>query len=191
VNIRRVFCGFVVIVLTSFWSPGAQAQNVAVRWSVMDAGSGAPSGGNRKIVSVAGQPFVGVARFPTGIVISGFLADTVFRFTPVSTVGVPDAGVPMTTTLLQNYPNPFNPTTTIGFRIAGAGMQKVSLVLYDILGREVRSLVNDQRLPGNYNVVVDAANLSSGVYFYRLHIRTGQPSGGHDFVDTKKLLVLR
>jgi hypothetical protein len=191
VHTLKAFSGFVVIVLASVWGPDALAQNVAVRWSVMDAGAGVLSSGNTRMVSVAGQPLVGVARFPTGIVISGFLADSLFRHNPVSGVEGQDAGVPLTPTLLQNYPNPFNPTTTIGFRIAGAGMQKVSLVLYDILGREVRSLVNDQRLPGTYNVVVDAADLSSGVYFYRLQIRSGEPAGGHDYVDTKKLLILR
>jgi hypothetical protein len=188
---QRAFSGFVVIALASIWGPGLHAQNTAVRWSAIDAGAGVVSGGNTRMVGVTGQSLLGIARYPAGIVISGFLADTVFRFTQVSTVGVPDAGVPMTTTLLQNYPNPFNPTTTIGFRIAGAGMQWVSLVLYDILGRKVRTLINDQRVPGNYNVVVDGANLSSGVYFYRLHIRSGEPAGGNDFVDTKKLLIVR
>jgi hypothetical protein len=68
--------------------------------------------------------------------------------------------------LHQNYPNPFNPTTQIGFRIADYGL--VSLKVYDVLGREVATLVNEVKELGQYEVQFDANNLSSGVYFYRL-----------------------
>jgi photosystem II stability/assembly factor-like uncharacterized protein len=68
--------------------------------------------------------------------------------------------------LEQNYPNPFNPTTHFEFRIADFGF--VCLKIYDILGKEVATLVNEEKTVGNYEVEFDAANLSSGVYFYRL-----------------------
>ncbi len=85
--------------------------------------------------------------------------------------------------LEQNYPNPFNPSTEIGYGVQGAGDGVVTLRIYDILGREVATLVNEVKLPGTYSVRFDASGLASGVYFYRM-------TAGH-FADTKKLIVLR
>ena len=83
--------------------------------------------------------------------------------------------------LEQNYPNPFNPTTTIEFSIESAGM--VTLKAYDILGREVATLVNEMKGVGNFSVEFNASNLPSGIYVYRI------TSG--NFVDTKKLILLK
>ncbi|HVO75548.1 MAG TPA: T9SS type A sorting domain-containing protein [Ignavibacteriaceae bacterium] len=83
--------------------------------------------------------------------------------------------------LQQNYPNPFNPTTNFGFRIANFGF--VSLKLFDIVGREVATLVNEEKSPGYYKVEFDGSRLASGVYFCRLQ------AGG--FTDTKKIILLR
>jgi len=86
----------------------------------------------------------------------------------------------------QNFPNPFNPSTTIKYSIAknvNRELEVVSLVVYDILGKEVATLVNKEQKAGNYEVMFNASNLSSGVYFYRLQ------SGS--FVETKKLMLLR
>ena len=68
--------------------------------------------------------------------------------------------------LYQNYPNPFNPSTTINYQISTAGI--VSLKVYDILGREVAVLVNEEKPAGSYKVEFNAGNLSSGIYFYKL-----------------------
>jgi gluconolactonase len=70
--------------------------------------------------------------------------------------------------LYQNYPNPFNPGTKIGFRVLGLGPGWVRLGVYDLLGREVAVLVNDERMPGTYSATWDASGRSSGLYFYRL-----------------------
>ncbi len=70
--------------------------------------------------------------------------------------------------LAQNYPNPFNPTTTINFSLDKAGL--VSLKVYNILGTEVASLVNEFKAAGNYNVPFNASNLTSGVYLYKLQV---------------------
>lgn len=83
--------------------------------------------------------------------------------------------------LLQNYPNPFNPTTTIKFSILHS--QFATLKVYDILGREIKTLINKPMQSGEYEVEFDGSNLSSGVYFYRL--TTGQ------FVQTRKMLLLK
>jgi len=83
--------------------------------------------------------------------------------------------------LSQNYPNPFNPSTKISYSIAAAGI--VSLKIYDILGREVSTLVNEEKPVGRYEVNFNASQLASGVYFYQ--IKAG------DFVQTKKLMLLK
>ncbi|NUN71393.1 MAG: T9SS type A sorting domain-containing protein, partial [Bacteroidetes bacterium] len=67
----------------------------------------------------------------------------------------------------QNYPNPFNPTTTIGFTLEGSGM--TTLIIYDVLGKQVRTIVNEQLESGVYHLrTFDASDLSSGVYVARL-----------------------
>ena len=83
--------------------------------------------------------------------------------------------------LFQNYPNPFNPSTTINFAIPTTGL--VTLKIYDVVGKEVATLVNEVRNAGNHSIKYNASGLSSGVYFYRL--QTG------DFVDTKKMFLLK
>ncbi|HPG39556.1 MAG TPA: sugar-binding protein [bacterium] len=83
--------------------------------------------------------------------------------------------------LLQNYPNPFNPTTTISFSIVKNGM--VRLTVFDILGREVSTLVNEVKPAGSYDVSFDAHELASGVYFYKLE--------SNNNVKTQKMLLIK
>ena len=84
-------------------------------------------------------------------------------------------------TLFQNYPNPFNPTTTINYSIPKAGL--VTLKVYNVLGKEVATLVNKVESSGNHHILFNANKLASGVYFYRL--RAGNT------VMTKKLLLMK
>ncbi len=91
-------------------------------------------------------------------------------------------------TLSQNYPNPFNPTTTIEYSVPVAKTQlteplNVTLKIYDVLGRQVRMLVNSQQKPGNYSVQFNAGNLPSGIYFYRLN------AGG--FSKVRKMVLMK
>jgi hypothetical protein len=83
--------------------------------------------------------------------------------------------------LEQNYPNPFNPTTTIRYSVKELG--KVSLRVYDVMGREVMVLVDRVQGPGEYAVAVDGSKLSSGVYFYQLR------AGG--FLFTRKMMLVK
>jgi len=89
--------------------------------------------------------------------------------------------LPTSFVLYQNYPNPFNPSTKIGFNIPTAGF--TTLTVYDVLGREVATLVNEEVKPGSYHVEWNASSFASGVYLYRL--RAGS------FTETRKLLLLR
>jgi hypothetical protein len=96
---------------------------------------------------------------------------------------------PMTYELCQNYPNPFNPTTTIEYQLPGTGTRfSVSLKIYDIIGREVLTLVNEQQEPGYYQKTFNAGNLSSGMYFYQL-IAVDQQNNKHIF--WKKMMLLK
>jgi serine protease len=89
--------------------------------------------------------------------------------------------VPAVFKLAQNYPNPFNPSTNISYSLANT--QKVSLKVFDVLGREVSTLVSQSQPAGTYTVSFNASKLSSGVYFYRLV--------AGDFVQTKKMLLVK
>ena len=83
----------------------------------------------------------------------------------IKTVAI-DLGMPKTFLLEQNYPNPFNPKTKIRYQIPER--EFVSLIVYNILGKEITTLINNVKLPGKYDIEFDGSNLSSGVYFYKL-----------------------
>lgn len=90
--------------------------------------------------------------------------------------------------LSQNYPNPFNPVTNFEFRIADFGL--VRLIVYDVLGKEVALLVDQQLQPGKYDVEWNAANYPSGVYYYRLEAG-GEGDASGSFVKTGKMVLLK
>ena len=92
-----------------------------------------------------------------------------------------NVGIPANFALHQNYPNPFNPTTTINYSIAQTRFVKISI--YDMLGREIIKLVNEEKIPGNYEVKFNGSNLANGIYFYRLSVG--------NFTQTKKLILTK
>jgi len=98
-----------------------------------------------------------------------------------TTVGVHNFSVPTEYILYQNYPNHFNPTTTIEYQIPQLSF--VTLTVYDILGIEITTLVNEEKSIGSYEVEFNATEIPSGVYFYQL--RTGS------FVETKKMVLMK
>jgi hypothetical protein len=111
--------------------------------------------------------------------------DDRFMFTTARSLLVdvpPQASLPAAFVLKQNYPNPFNGETKIGFRVLGLG-SRVRLAVYDVLGREIAVLVDDQKAPGSYRVTWDASRMASGVYFCRLTAGS--------FSDVKKMLLVR
>jgi hypothetical protein len=106
------------------------------------------------------------------------------RFRSITTgLSVDDANIsrPYVITLKQNYPNPFNPSTTIRYELPRAA--HVTLTVYDVLGRQLATLVNGTEEPGYKSVEFNGSNLASGLYFYRLTAGS--------FVQTKNLLLLR
>jgi hypothetical protein len=103
--------------------------------------------------------------------------------TPATITGVQSEGsiTPVEWQLYQNYPNPFNPSTNIKFSVAKAGA--VKLKVFDVTGREVKTLIDEVKNPGSYEVNFNAGNLTSGVYFYRL-VSEGT-------VLTKKMVLIK
>jgi len=112
------------------------------------------------------------------------------------TGGGPD--FPTLYALTQNFPNPFNPTTTITYQIPKANLSFgtsdpgfVSLIVYDVLGREVATLVNERKGPGVYMATFDASGLASGVYLYRLAAGSPSTGTGNSFVQSRRMLLIR
>ena len=94
--------------------------------------------------------------------------------------------LPLSATLEQNYPNPFNPITTIRYTIQNTGTSAImftQLKVYDVLGREIATLINEEKQAGNYEVKFDGSDLPSGIYYYRLSVG--------NFSDTKKLTLMK
>ena len=89
--------------------------------------------------------------------------------------------IPLEYNLYQNYPNPFNPVTTIKYSIVEE--TKVNLTVYDILGNEIKTLVNENKEPGYYEINFESENLSSGIYLYRLNT--------NNFVSIKKMVIIK
>ncbi|MGE5435592.1 MAG: T9SS type A sorting domain-containing protein, partial [Syntrophothermus sp.] len=83
--------------------------------------------------------------------------------------------------LYQSFPNPFNPSATIRYSVPVGDIVKIKV--YDILGKEISTLVNEYQTPGTYNVEFNCGNFSSGIYFYRMQ------SG--NFVDVKKMILIK
>lgn len=91
--------------------------------------------------------------------------------------------IPTNFSLSQNYPNPFNPSTTITFQLSKSAF--VNLKVFDVLGREIETLVNEEKSIGEYSVRFDASHLSSGMYIYQINAGHGQ------FVQTKKMILMK
>jgi hypothetical protein len=168
-----------VAVATLFLPMRGPAQTSTVRWSVSGMGYEVSLSSTTIVKSLVGQRFVGTLQGPGSIIESGFLADTLFT---TAVTSIAEKGeVPEEYALEQNYPNPFNPSTTIRYDLPYAS--NVNLKVYDLLGQETMTLVDEERPAGVYEVRFNAQNLSSGMYIYRL--RAG------DFVATKRMLVLK
>ncbi|MFA6980712.1 MAG: LamG-like jellyroll fold domain-containing protein [Ignavibacteriaceae bacterium] len=135
-----------------------------VSFKIFDAVKKEAFGSNLKIKTKPGTTIQGIQELP---------------FTFVT--GIEDPILPTTTTLMNAYPNPFNPETRIRYSLNKD--QHVSLKIYDVLGKEVITLVDDTKNAGYYEVSFDASGLPSGIYFYRMQ------SG--EYVSVKKLLLLK
>ncbi len=149
--------------------------NNGASWSVSNSGLG-----NLRIKAIAADSLY---------VYAGTIYNSVWK-RPVSEIlstGIVSDEIPKSFVLRQNYPNPFNPVTTIKFEVplnkGGDRGLSVKLLVYDILGKEAATLLNEQLQPGSYSVDWDASNFPSGVYFYKLE--------AGDFSQTKKMVLIK
>ena len=131
-------------------------------------------------------PATGTVRNDMGAY-GGPLSKVLGEFT-ISSVGVEESFyIPADIQLEQNYPNPFNPTTTIKYSIpsviSSGARNLVTLKVYNVLGKEMATLINEEKSAGNYSVSFDASYLSSGIYFYKLQAGT--------YVQTKKMVLMK
>ena len=126
-------------------------------------------------------PFA-VASIGDSATAAGFAQNLItFAFSSMTTTGITQGDQPVEFALEQNYPNPFNPDSDIRYQISEFTM--VRLAVYDLLGREVAVLVNEQKVAGSYEVKFDGSGLASGVYLCRLAAGT--------FVQTRKMVLTR
>jgi hypothetical protein len=106
-----------------------------------------------------------------------------FNNTMINQIG---SSIPANYSLEQNYPNPFNPVTKIHFDVphkSGEEGNIITLKVFDVTGREIKTLINENLKPGSYEVTFDGSGFASGVYFYRLE--------GKDFINSKKMLLIK
>ncbi len=156
----------------------AEAQ-VQVSESVFGNGGATISNGSNRILGTLGQTVIGRSSNASNVSNAGFWYQSVDFITSVEQIE--NEVLPKEFRLEQNYPNPFNPSTTIQFALPKRS--EVMLKIFDLLGREVATLVDEELQPGEYKVVFEAEALSSGVYFYRIN--------AEGFVQTRKLTLLK
>ncbi len=130
---------------------------------VLGNGGAVLSDSSFHVVAIVGETIVGVASNASQLHQAGF---GYLRHEAVTEVGQALANVPTEYRLEQNYPNPFNPTTTIRFALPQSS--KITLQVFDVLGREVATLADERMEIGEHKIIFDARGLPSGLYLYRL-----------------------
>lgn len=135
----------------------------------------------RRLVAFTQGSFLGAGDYEVTLSGSQVKIDFIQMILEKEITSVRISDIPEGFRLEQNFPNPFNPSTTIQYNIPM--VETVVLKIYNILGQEVKTLVNEEQIPGTYQVIFDASHLASGVYFYRLQVG--------DNVEVKKMMFLK
>jgi hypothetical protein len=134
-------------------------------------------------------PYVSSLLVLNNYIFAGTTSHIIYRRSLQNIIGIKkiSAGIPSEFSLGQNYPNPFNSVTSIKFKVTSEGGRsqktEVRLKVYDLNGREIRTLVNEELNPGTYEVRLDAGDIPSGIYFYRMQTEK--------FTETRKLILLK
>ncbi len=171
---RQIKLTLGIVVSGLFISQALFAQD-KIPSSVLGNGAAAASGANNKIVGTLGQAAIGSDASHQ----AGFWYSTFDMVTSVEQLE--DEFVPTEFRLEQNYPNPFNPSTTIRFALPKTS--NVTIKIYDVLGRQVATLVDEEYQAGVYKVVFEAGELASGLYIYRIQTQS--------FTQSRKLMLLK
>ena len=177
----------------------ALAQNESITWSILASGRAVAASQGDVIDGVVGQVMTGISLDGASSLIVGFYSNPSAQSTIITAVEDYAEDLPNDYRLFQNYPNPFNPTTEI--RIQVSVFSHVMLKIYDVLGREIATLIDENKQQGSYSVPWDASGAASGVsarggyasgvYFCRLSARPIEGGHASTFTDVKKMVVLR
>ncbi len=163
------------LLLVIFVATSAAADYV-IEESVVASGGGAGAGGSYSLLGTVGQPVIGTALSATNTAEIGFWYQPGWILT-----GITDPDGPLAFRMNQNAPNPFNPVTTLSYSVAAR--THVTISVYNVSGRLVKTLVDESKEAGRFETVLDARGLTSGVYFARM-------TAG-DFVETTKMVLLK
>ena len=161
----------------------ASAQQVKLSKSILANGGNTSGNQIYRISSTVGQSLIDTMSGAGLLISSGFWHADIDLATSVKQKA---ETVPIVFQLNQNYPNPFNPATNISFSIAKPA--RVNLTLYDLLGRKVLTMLDELKQPGEYKFTFDAAELASGIYFYRL---SAIDNDNESHIFTKKMIILK
>ena len=180
---KRIILFVGLLLLITQGGRGQSSQNFRIQADVFDNGGlglSNPRSANFFSSAITGQSSGLLSSLSQNFKVTSGAAGTFFGTT--TPTGVTDlASLPTVYALEQNYPNPFNPTTIITYALPK--QSRVTLKIYDLLGRVLQTLVEETQDPGIYKVEFNPSGLASGVYFYRIVAGS--------FVATKKLLLLR
>jgi len=170
------------------FSSGVPATEPAAPDAFTTVGSDLPDEGEVFISNLYAQGAPALANSPVRI--DGLRIGTTWNGTIFTTIKQISSEIPSTFSLEQNYPNPFNPSTKIMYKVENSS--NVTIKLYDILARELRTVVNEYHNPGTYEIEVNAADLSSGSYFYMMKAENlSAGSSGQVFVSVKKMVLVK
>ena len=140
--------------------------------------------------------WMATAEFKGGLYVVGGIdsianaVDIVEEIVPQGTAGINDGIISADEfALLQNYPNPFNPSTKIKYSVPNTS--QIIIKVYDILGNEIATLIDQEKSIGTYVLTWTAENIPSGVYFYQLKAVDPESSSGQAFIQTRKMILLK
>jgi photosystem II stability/assembly factor-like uncharacterized protein len=160
------------------------ASNLLIAGATGVTMSSSNGGTSWALLNTSGSTLNGTYMFPDGKAFTVGSSGYIFRnLNTLVGTGENTTGIPNTYQLLQNYPNPFNPSTNIKFALPKAGM--VTIKIYDMVGREITKLLNNQYYPAGWqNIIFNGSNLASGVYFYQLTV-------DENLISTKKMILVK
>lgn len=187
---KLLIISFLAILLLLLNFP-ASAQTSQITWSVFSTGYGESSSINNTVKSIVGEPLIGTSSNELSGIYTGFFSNTAAMgiLTEVKKDDVSE--IPSSFGLSQNYPNPFNPSTNIKFSLPE--QSSIKIVIYDLLGRKVKTLINDIRPEGVFTIRWSGenefnVNVSSGIYFYSLY---AVGADNKKYTGFKKMILLK